>query len=104
MILIDLQEAFDIIDHQVLLKKIKYINDLSQGVVSDMLLYVDDTCIVFQHKSTIEIEKQQIRDFMSFCDCFVDNKLSIHFKQDKTKSILFGIKHKLWNAKSLSIV
>ena len=32
-----------------------YINDLPQAVVSDSLLYVDGTCIVFQHKSEIEI-------------------------------------------------
>ena len=38
------------------------------------------------------------------CDWFVDNKLSIHFGQDKTKSILFGTKHKLQSAKSLNIV
>ena len=37
------------------------------------------------------------------CDWFVDNKLSIHFGQDKTKSILFGTKHKLWNANFLNI-
>ena len=29
---------------------------------------------------------------------------SIHFGQDKTKSILFGTKHKLRNAKTLNIV
>ena len=62
-----------------------YINDLSRAVVSDSLLYADDTCIVFQHKSEIEIEKQLTRDFSSLCDWFVDNKLSIHFGQDKTK-------------------
>ena len=70
-----------------------YINDLPQAIVSNSLLYVDDTCIFFQHKS--KIEKQLIRDFLSLCDWFVDNKLSIHFGQDKTKSILFGTKHKL---------
>ena len=80
-----------------------YINDLPQAVVSDLLLYAD-TCIVFQHKSEIEIEKQLIRDFSSMCDWFVDNKLSIHFGQDKTKSILCGTKHKLQNAKFLNIV
>ena len=98
MILIDLQKAFDTIDHQILLKKMKYlsfskntvtcfksylcerkfkisintsysspsnllcgtpqgsilgpllfllyINDLPQAVVSDSLLYADDTCVV----------------------------------------------------------
>ena len=135
MILIDLQKAFDTIDHQILLKKMKYlgfskntipwfksylcerkfkisistsysspsnllcgvpqgsilgpllfllyINDLPQAVVSDYLLYDDDTCIVFQRKSEIEIEKQLIRDFSSLCDWFVDSKLSIHFGQAK---------------------
>ena len=89
---------------------------MPQAVVSDSLLYADDTCIVFQYKRKIEIEKQVIRDFSSVCDWFVerdfssvcdwfvDNKLSIHFGQDKTKSILFGTKHKLRNAKSLNIV
>ena len=156
MILIDLQKAFDTIDQQILLNKMKYlgfsenaitwfksylceqkfkisistsysspsnllcgvpqgsilgpllvllyINYIPQTVVSDSLLYADDTCIVFQHKSEIEIEKQLIRDFLSLCDWFVDNKLSIHFGEDKTKSILFGTKHKLQNTKSLNIV
>ena len=61
-----------------------YINELLQAVFSDSLVYADDTCIVFQHKSEIEIEKQLIRDFSSVCDWFVDNKLSIQFGQDKT--------------------
>ena len=120
MILIDLQKAFDTIDHQILLKKMEYlgfskntvtwlkyylcepkfkisintnysspsnllcgvpqgsilgpllfllyINDLPQAVVSDSLLYSYDTCIVFQHKSKIEIGKQLIRDFSSLFD------------------------------------
>ena len=156
MILSDLQKAFDTIDHQILIKKMKYlgfsknviawfksylserkfkinintsysspsnlicgvpqgsilgpllfllyINDLPQAIVSDSLLYADDTCIVFQHKNVTEIEKQLLRDFSSLCDWFVDNKLSVHFSQDKTKSILFGTKHKLRNAKTLNIV
>ena len=136
MILIDLQKAFDTIDHQVLIKKMKclgfsknviawfksylcewkfkinintsysspsnlicgipqgsivgpllfllYINDLPQAIVSDLLLYADDTCIVFQHKNETEIEKQLVRDFSSLCDWFVDDKLRVHFSQDKT--------------------
>ena len=139
MVLIDLQKAFDTIDHQVLLKEMNYlgfskntvtwfksylcerkfkisintsysspasllcgvpqgsilgpllfllyINDLPQAVVSNLLLYADDTCTVFQHKSKIEIEKQLIRDFPSVCDWFADNKLSIHFGQDKINII-----------------
>ena len=115
MVLIDLQKAFDTIDHQVLLKEMNYLgfskntvtwfksylcerkfkisintsysspasllcgvpqgsilgpllfllyqNNLPQAVVGNSLLCADDTCIVFQHKSEIETEKQQIRFF-----------------------------------------
>ena len=37
------------------------------------------------------------------CDWFVDNKLSIHFSEDKTKSILFGSKYKIKKSKPLNI-
>ena len=81
-----------------------YIIDFLQAVVSDLLLYADDACIDFQHIRETQIEKSLIRDFPSVFDWFVDNKLSMHFGQDKTKSVLFGTKHKLRNAKSLNIV
>ena len=77
---------------------------LAKAVVSDSLLYADDTCIVFQHKNVTEIEKQLPRDFSSLCDWVVDNKLSVNFCQEKAKSILFGTKHNLRNAKPLNIV
>ena len=82
------------------------VNDLSQAVASDSLLYADVTCIVFQHKSEIEIEKKLIRDFSSikcvWLVCWQQIKYTL--KQDITKSILFGTKHKRRNAKSLNIV
>ena len=139
MVLIDLQKAFDTIDHQILLKKMKYlgfskntitwfksylcewkfkinidnsysspaslscgvlqgsilgpllfllyINDLPQAVVSDSLLYANDTCI-FPQKSEIEIEKQLIRHFSSVCDWFVDSKL---YTLDKTKQNQYSL-------------
>ena len=77
---------------------------MPQAVVSNSLFYADDTCIVFQHKNITEVEKQLLSDFSSLCDWFVDNRLSIHFDQHKTKSILIGTKHKLLNAKALNIV
>ena len=77
---------------------------MPHAAVSDSLLYADDTCIVFQHGNVTEIEKQLVRDFSSWCDWFVDNKLIVHFGHDKTKSTLFCIKHKLRNAKALNIL
>ena len=141
MIMIDLQKAFDTIDHQILIEKMKYlgfsknviawfksylserkfkinintsysspsnlicgipqrsilgpllfllyINDLPQAFVSDSLLYADGTCIVFQHKSVTEIEKQLLRDFSSLCDNFIDNKFTFWPRQNKINFIWY---------------
>ena len=41
-------------------------------------------------------EKQLNKNFENVCDWFVDNKLSIHIVEDKTKSILsISIKSKV---------
>ena len=61
-----------------------YINDMPQAVTCDLLLYADDTCLVFQHKDVIEIETVLNKNFSSLCDWFIDNKLSIHFGEEKT--------------------
>ena len=156
MILIDLQKAFDTINHEILLKKMHcfgfseevilwfgsylsqrefkvninktfsepgaincgvpqgsilgpllfllYVNDIPQSVKCDLLLYADDTCLIFQHKSIEAIEKKLNEDFANLCDWFVDNKLSIHFGEDKTKTILFGSKYKIKKARPLNII
>ena len=39
----------------------------------------------------------------NICDWFADNKLNIHFGEDKTKCILFGTKQKLNKTGSLDI-
>ena len=50
-----------------------------------------------------EIEKQLNINFNSFSDWFVDNKVSILFGEDKTKSILFGRENKHTDRKKLDI-
>ena len=80
-----------------------YINDMPQAVKSNVLLYADDTCIFFQDKDPKVIEKQLNEDFSNLCDWFVDNKLSIHFGEDKTKSILFTSKRKVSLLEKLKI-
>ena len=74
------------------------------GVKCNLFLYADDTCLVFQIKNVQDIEKQLNEDFANICDCFVDNKLSIHFAEDKTKSILSASKYKIKKRQKLEIV
>ena len=156
MILIDLQKAFDTVDHDIFLEKMKhlafsdstifwfrsyltsrtffvniekeisspgelscgvpqgsilgplicllYVNDMPQAVdCCDLLLYADDSCLVFRDNNINEIEKQLNKNLNSFCDWFVDNKLSIHFAEDKAKPLLFGRKNKRSGSKKLDI-
>ena len=80
-----------------------YVNDMVQAVNCDPLLYVDDTSLIFQHKIINIIEHQLNRNFPNICDWFVDNKLSIHFGEDKTKSILFASLNKCKKLRKLNI-
>ena len=70
---------------------------MPQTVSSTLLLYADDSCIPYQHKDVMQIEKQLNEDFENLCDWFVDNKLSIHFGEDKKKCILFASKQRAKN-------
>ena len=44
------------------------------AVTSTLLLYADDSCIPYQHKDFVEIEKQFNVAFENLCDWFADNK------------------------------
>ena len=126
MILIDLQKAFDAINHNILISKMKhlgfskeatlwfksylsnrkfkvhinkafsesgnllcevpqgsilgpllfllYINDMPQAIDCELLLYADDTCLIFQNKDIHEIEIVLNKNFSNLCDWFADNK------------------------------
>ena len=67
------------------------------------LIYAGDKSLVCQHKDISKIENQLNEDFCSICDWFVDNNLSMHFSENKTKSILFASKFKRKNIKKLHI-
>ena len=75
---------------------------MPQAVKCELLLYADDTCLIFQHNDIKEIEIQLNKNFSLICDWFVDNKLSIHFEEDKDKSIFFSNKCKIKKASPLN--
>ena len=66
---------------------------MKQAVDCDLNLYADDSCLVYQHG----------KDFSDVCDWFVDNKLSIHLGEDKTKCIPLSTKYRLHKVSSLDI-
>ena len=80
-----------------------YVNDMKQTVLSDLLLYADKSYLVFEHKHVSEIETHLNNDSSNLYEWFVDNKLRIHFEEEKTKPILFGTKHKLRKAGKLNV-
>ena len=43
-----------------------------QAVDCELLLYTDDTCLIFQHKDITEIELALNKKFRVLCDWFVD--------------------------------
>ena len=61
---------------------------MSHSLQCNFFLCADDTCLLCQHQYTNDIKKQLNKEFENTCDWFVNNKLSIYFGDDKTKSIL----------------
>ena len=68
-----------------------YVNDLPQSLSdAGSYLYADDTPVFSTSMRTLKIKNVLNKEFSSLCQWFIDNKLSIHFGEDKTKSILFS--------------
>ena len=79
---------------------------MPQAVDCDLFLYAGDICLLFHHKDLGRVKEELTKNFSNICDWFVkeeltknfsnicdwfvDNKLSIHFREDKTKSILLS--------------
>ena len=80
-----------------------YVNDMPQAVSCKLPLYSDDTYLICMGKDIKTIEDILNNDFNSICVWFIDNKLSIHFGEEKTKSILFGATKRLKNSRNLDI-
>ena len=57
---------------------------------TQFLFVADDTCIFYQHEDVENIENVLNKEFSSLIPWFIDDKLSIRFGEDKTKSILFS--------------
>ena len=79
------------------------VNDMKQAANCDLFLYADDSYFVYQHNDISKIEWNLNKNFSYICGWFVDNKLGIHFGEDKTKCLLFDTKQKLNKTGSLDI-
>ena len=76
---------------------------MAKAVKCDLYLYADVSCLVYTGKKTKIIEENLNNNFNSLCNWLVENKLSIHFGKEKTKSILFGTKWRLKGGAKLEI-
>ena len=83
-----------------------YLNDMPTVVKCNLFLYADYTCQVFQSKNVKDIETQFKWRFYKhmWFEWFADNKLSIYFGDDKTKSTIFTSKRKIKKLQKLEII
>lgn len=80
-----------------------YVNDMAISINSDckLLLYADDSTILFSHKDPNFISNKLGKKLESCSEWLVDNKLSLHL--GKTECILFGPKRNLKKASEFQI-
>ena len=53
-------------------------------------IYMQMTLVFSTNMRTLKIENVLNKEFLLLCQWFIDNKLSIHFGEDKTNSILIS--------------
>ena len=66
-------------------------------------MYAVDSYRMYQNKEIAEIDKILNEDFGNIYDGFVDNKLSLYFGDNKTKSIFFANKQRTKNICELNL-
>ena len=76
---------------------------MPQAVKSNLFLYTDDSCLIYRHRDVEETQKKQKKDSENVCNWCVYDKLSIYFREDKTKSILFASKRNIKSARKLNV-
>ena len=68
---------------------------MPQAVKCELLLYADNTCLIFQHNDINEIEIQLNKNFSSICDWCVCNKLSSILVKIKLSQFVLAAKVRL---------
>ena len=81
-----------------------YVNDMSISIDSEckLILYADDSAILFSHKDPNVISEKLGKVLENFSSWLVDNKLSSHL--GKTECLLFGPPRKLKSIDKFEVV
>ena len=79
------------------------VNNMLQAITSTLLLYVDDSCICTNIRTWCKLKNDSMKTLETFLTGFFYNRLSIHFSEDKTESILFASKQRAKNICQLNI-